>query len=326
MKNIIILGSTGSLGTQTLEVIKKHKKKFKVLGLSSHKNEELLQRQAKEFDVKHTVLSSRDGKKSLEKICQLKEVDIVVNVLSGVAGIDPTIKTLNEEKTLLLGNKESLIATGKKIDIKNIIPIDSEHNAIHEILKKFPKKKIKKIILPCSGGPFFGKSRKDLEKVSLEEAIKHPRWKMGAKISLESATLINKGLEIIEAHYLFKIPLNKIEVIIHPEAIIHGMVEFEDCKIAYLSKPDMKEHIENALLESINLERPNGEIRELKKDEFTFYTADHNLFKGIDLVKKAFILGDMKKFLEKEEEVLEKFIKGKIKFLEIFDKLEKECI
>ncbi len=326
MKNIIILGSTGSLGTQTLEVIKKHKKKFKVLGLSSHKNEELLQRQAKEFDVKHTVLSSRDGKKSLEKICQLKEVDIVVNVLSGVAGIDPTIKTLNEEKTLLLGNKESLIATGKKIDIKNIIPIDSEHNAIHEILKKFPKKKIKKIILPCSGGPFFGKSREELEKVSLEEALKHPRWKMGAKISLESATLINKGLEIIEAHYLFKIPLNKIEVIIHPEAIIHGMVEFEDCKIAYLSKPDMKEHIENALLESINLERPNGEIRELKKDEFTFYTADHNLFKGIDLVKKAFILGDMKKFLEKEEEVLEKFIKGKIKFLEIFDKLEKECI
>lgn len=326
MKRIIILGSTGSLGKQALEVIKKYKKDFKVLALTSHKNKKLLDSQSKEFKVEHKVLTSTDGKEKLKRLCQLKEADIVINVLSGVAGIQSTITSLKEGKILLLGNKESLIASGRELDIKNIIPIDSEHNAIHEILKKYPNKKIKKIILPCSGGPFFGKSRKDLEKVSLEEAIKHPRWKMGAKISLESATLINKGLEIIEAHYLFKIPLNKIEVIIHPEAIIHGMVEFEDCKIAYLSKPDMKEHIENALLESVNLERPNGEIRELKKDEFTFYTADHNLFKGIDLVKKAFILGDMKKFLEKEEEVLEKFIKGKIKFLEIFDKLEKECI
>ncbi len=326
MKRIIILGSTGSLGKQALEVIKKYKKDFKVLALTSHKNKKLLDSQAKEFKVEHKVLTSTDGKEKLKRLCQLKEADIVINVLSGVAGIQSTITSLKEGKILLLGNKESLIASGRELDIKNIIPIDSEHNAIHEILKKYPNKKIKKIILPCSGGPFFGKSRKDLEKASLEEAIKHPRWKMGAKISLESATLINKGLEIIEAHYLFKIPLNKIEVIIHPEAIIHGMVEFEDCKIAYLSKPDMKEHIENALLESVNLERPNGEIRELKKDEFTFYTADHNLFKGIDLVKKAFILGDMKKFLEKEEEVLEKFIKGKIKFLEIFDKLEKECI
>jgi len=326
MKRIIILGSTGSLGKQALEVIKKYKKDFKVLALTSHKNKKLLDSQAKEFEVEHKVLTSTDGKEKLKRLCQLKEADIVINVLSGVAGIQATITSLKEGKILLLGNKESLIASGRDLDIKNIIPIDSEHNAIHEILKKYPNKKIKKIILPCSGGPFFGKSRKDLENISVEEALNHPRWKMGAKISLESATLINKGLEIIEAHYLFKIPLNKIEVIIHPEAIIHGMVEFEDCKIAYLSKPDMKEHIENALLESINLERPNGEIRELKKDEFTFYTADHNLFKGIDLVKKAFILGDMRGFLEKEEEVLEKFIKGKIKFLEIFDKLEKECI
>jgi len=326
MKKIIILGSTGSLGKQALEVIKKYKKDFKVLALTSHKNKKLLDSQAKEFEVEHKVLTSTDGKEKLKRLCQLKEADIVINVLSGVAGIQATITSLKEGKILLLGNKESLIASGRDLDIKNIIPIDSEHNAIHEILKKYPNKKIKKIILPCSGGPFFGKSRKDLENISVEEALNHPRWKMGAKISLESATLINKGLEIIEAHYLFKIPLNKIEVIIHPEAIVHGIVQFEDCEIAYLSKPDMKEHIENALLESINLERPNGEIRELKKDEFTFYAADHNLFKGIDLVKKAFILGDMRGFLEKEEEVLEKFIKGKIKFLEIFDKLEKECI
>ena len=322
MKRIVILGSTGSLGKQTLELIKKHKKEFKVLALSSHKNKELLDSQAKEFKVRHTVLSSKDGSEKLKKLCQLSEADIVINVLSGVAGIEPTITTLKEGKTLLLGNKESLIASGKKVDIKNIIPIDSEHNAIHEILKKYPEKKIKKIILPCSGGPFFGRSRKELENISVEEALNHPRWKMGAKISLESATLINKGLEIIEAHYLFKIPLNKIEVIIHPEAIIHGIVQFEDCEIAYLSKPDMKEHIENALLESINLERPNGEIRELKKDEFTFHTANHNLFKGIDLVKKAFILGDMRGFLEKEEEILKEFTEGKIKFLEIFSRIE----
>ena len=320
MKKIIILGATGSLGKQTLEVLKKRKKDFEVLALSSHKNEELLLKQAKEFNVKHVILSSRDGKNSLENLCQLKEADIVVNVLSGVAGIGPTVTTLSEGKTLLLGNKESLIASRKKLNTENIIPIDSEHNAIHEILKKFPDKKIKKIILPCSGGPFFG--RKNLDNITVEEALNHPKWKMGSKISLESATLINKGLEIIEAHYLFKIPLNKIEVLVHPEAIVHGIVEFEDFKIAYLSKPDMKEHIENALCESLGLERPNGEIRELKEKEFTFYKPDTKLFKGIDLVKTAYILGDMKKFLSKEEEVLQEFLDKKISFVAIYRNLE----
>ena len=323
MKNIIILGSTGSLGKQSLEVIKKHHKEFNVLALSSHKNEDLLLRQAQEFSVKHSVLSSRDGQEALSKLCQLKDADIVINVLSGIAGIAPTLETVKEEKTLLLGNKESLIASGEKVDTRNIIPIDSEHNAIHEIIKRNPKKKIKKITLPCSGGPFFG--RKDLKNISVEDALRHPKWSMGKKISIESATLINKGLEVIEAHYLFKIPLNKIEVLVHPEALVHGIVEFEEEKLAYISKPDMKEHIENALLEAIGKEK-DVDIRLLKKGEFNFYPPDLETFKGIDLVKKAFILGDMKNFLSKEEEVIEEFLENKISFLDIYYKLEKYLV
>ncbi len=319
MKRIVILGATGSLGKQTLELIKKHKKDFKVLALSSHENKELLDSQAKEFKVKHTVLSSQDGPEKLKKLCQLSEADIVVNVLSGVAGISPTVTTLKEGKILLLGNKESLIASGKKVDIKNIIPIDSEHNAIYEILKKYPEKKIKKIILPCSGGPFFG--RKNLENISKAEALKHPKWQMGNKITIESATLLNKGLEFLEAHYLFDLPLSKIDSFIHPDCKIHGLVEFESESYVYVSNPDMKEHIENALLRSINKE-PKNRIKKFNKNSYKIHKIDHKVFPGIKIVLKAFENKiDMKTFLHTEERIIKGFLKGNCTFSKIYEEL-----
>lgn len=235
MKNIVILGSTGSLGRQALKVIKKYSKKFKVIALSANKNEKLLLNQAKKLKIspQNTILVSKKGKDSLKKLIRLKKADIIINVISGIAGIEPTLTAIKSGKTILLGNKESLVAAGKNIlKLTNsslldaIIPLDSEHNAIYEILKKYPNQKIKKIILPCSGGPFLNMTKKELKDVTAKKALIHPVWAMGPKITIESATLINKGLEIIEAHYLFNLPLSKIEICIHPECQIHGMVEF----------------------------------------------------------------------------------------------------
>lgn len=302
MKKVVILGSTGSLGQQTLKILEKYQEHFKIVGLSAGSNAELLHKQAK--NIKNTALGT---------LPDLSEADIVVNVISGIAGIKATLKTLKLGKILLLGNKESLVAEGKNIDCSKIIPLDSEHNAIYEILKKCPNKKPKKLILPCSGGPFL--NRTNLKTVTPKEATTHPKWKMGPKISLESATLINKGLEILEAHYLFNIPIKNIEVKIHPECVIHGAVEFKNGKtIAYFAKPDMQEHIENALLRAANLPLPPREIRPLKPNEFTLTDPPAHL-PGIQTVLNA---RDHRKFLQKEEFILQKFLKKEITFPEIF--------
>ncbi len=336
MKNIVILGSTGSLGRQALEVAKKYKKYFKIIAISANTNEKLLLNQAKKLHIssQNTVLISKKGKNSLKKLSQLKEADIIINVISGIAGIEATAECIKAGKTILLGNKESLVAAGKKImDLikKNpsskIIPLDSEHNAIYEILQKYPNQKIKKIILPCSGGPFLNMKKQELKDITAEKALIHPIWAMGPKITIESATLINKGLEIIEAHYLFKLPLNKIKVHLHPEGFIHGMVEFSDFIIAYASKPDMREHIENALLRSININSPKRNIKKIIKNKFTLKSPDHKNFPGIKIVTKAFKKfknnsSEMTKFLAIEEKTINKFLQNKIKFTQIFTQLE----
>jgi 1-deoxy-D-xylulose-5-phosphate reductoisomerase len=327
-KKIVVLGSTGSLGTQTLEVVKKYKKYFKIIGISANENQKLLDKQAKILKLrknrKITVL--KDGEKEILKLAGLKEADIVVNVISGVGGIKPSMAALQAGKKLILGNKESLVSEGTKL-LKmpgEIIPVDSEHNAIFEILKKFPEKKVKKITIPCSGGPFWNKNTEFLQKVRIKDVLKHPKWDMGKKILVESATLINKGLEIIEAHYLFKIPIDKIKVVIHPECLVHGMAEFSDGKkYAYISKPDMKEHIENALLYAAKIPSINRTIRELKPREYGFRSLAHKNLRGIKIVMKAFRGNPekMKKFLGKEEKIIREFLAGKIKFLDIFKSL-----
>jgi 1-deoxy-D-xylulose-5-phosphate reductoisomerase len=325
MKNVVILGSTGSLGTQSIEILQKYTNDFRIIGLSANTSKDVLNSQVKDLEInpENIILTSIDGDQALDDLAALEEADIIINVLSGTAGIEPTKAALRANKTLLLGNKESLVASGEEVMAlagENLIPLDSEHNAIYEIIQQNPGKTIKKITLPCSGGPFFG--QKDLSNITADQALAHPKWKMGKKVSIESATLLNKGLEIIEAHYLFNIPLEKIEARIHPECQIHGIVEFENDpqQIAYISPPDMREHIENALLRSIN-QTPQREIRPLEQNEFTLHTPDHETFPGIKIVTEAFNKDrtKMPQFLRNEENQINKFLQSEISFTQIYE-------
>lgn len=325
MKNIVILGSTGSLGTQGIEILQKYPNDFRIIGLCANTSKEILDSQVKNLEInpENIILTSIDGEQALNDLAALKEADIVINVLSGTAGIEASKAALKANKILLLGNKESLVAAGEeimKLAGQNLIPLDSEHNAIYEILRQNPDKTVKHVILPCSGGPFFG--RKDLSTITAEQALAHPKWKMGKKVSIESATLLNKGLEIIEAHYLFNLPLEKIEASIHPECRIHGIVEYENETIAYISPPDMREHIENALLRAIN-KIPQNRTKTLRRSEFTLLSPDHETFPGIKIVTEAFQKDrtKMPQFLKKEEQLINQFLQNKIKFTQIFDLL-----
>jgi len=318
MKNVLILGSTGSLGTQCLEILEKYPKDFRVIGLRAHRNQELLRQQCVRLGMSEN--SGRITEKS-------ERVDIVVNVISGIAGVNPSKIAAKAGKILVLGNKESLVAEGEflKKHAKQIVPVDSEHNAIYEILKRFSREKIKQITLPCSGGPFWGKSEKYLDGVTAKQATNHPRWKMGKKVSIESATLINKGLEIVEAYYLFGLPLNKIKVMIHPECMVHGVVEFEKTgEYAYISPPDMREHLENALLRAIGKSSPKRRIEKFDSTKYVWKKLGKNSLSGTETVLKHFKKSPegMKKFLEKEEAVVNKFLEGKIKFTEIYKLLK----
>lgn len=346
MLKLVILGSTGNLGTQTLEVLKKYKENFKIIGISGFENKELLGKQAKKWNVpkENIVLAQGRGPEALKVLCELPEVDVVINVLSGLSGIEPTQSALKANKTVILGNKESLVANGEnimKLADKNLIPLDSEHNAIHEILKKYAKKEIKRIILPCSGGPFLNKTKQEIEKATLKNVLAHPRWNMGPKITVESALWLNKGLEVIEAHYLFNLPLEKIDVLLHPDCLVHGMVEFADHPkiIAYISQPDMREHIENTLLEALEKAgQPQEDVhhfgpspREIRpiqnpltSNEFHFLTPDHQTFPGIKIILNHFRKDptSMTNFLQKEEKTIQDFLNKKISFNEISEKLK----
>ena len=247
-KNIAVLGSTGSIGTQTLSVISKFPKLFKAYLLSANNNHVLLLKQAVYFKPKHIVINSEEGylflKERLKKqatkvwlrkdaLCQLvtdKNIDLVLTAIVGSAGLMPTISAINAKKNIALANKETLVVAGglimalaKKKGV-SIVPVDSEHSAIFQCLVGEDYKNIQKIILTASGGPFFKYSVKEFKNISIERALKHPNWEMGAKITIDSATLMNKGLEFIEAYWLFSKPVEDIEVVIHPESIIHSLV------------------------------------------------------------------------------------------------------
>lgn len=329
MQRVVILGSTGSLGIQTLEVLEKYKKYFKVIGLSANVNKSLLEKQAKKWNVENFLLASEGSAKELITLASLKNADIIINVLSGIVGIEPTITALKAGKILLLGNKESLVADGKNImnlaGLTRLIPLDSEHNAIFEILQKFPLKKVEKIILSCSGGPFYKKTKAELKSLTVAEALAHPKWNMGPKISIESATLINKGLEIIEAHFLFGLPLKKISAIYHPECQIHGAVKFKNEKLltAYVSNPDMREHLENALLRAAGLPPKFKNFQKILPSSLTPLSS--KTLSGLSLVLKFFKKNPqkMKQFLLHEEEIIRKFLTGKINFHKIFDLLNR---
>lgn len=339
MKRIAILGSTGSIGTQTLEVVK-GLKDFRVVLISAHNNVNLLIKQIKEFRPKYALITNGKrlelnkniktkiffGIKHLEKLLKSEEIDLVVNALIGASGIIPTIKAIEAKKNVALANKESLVSAGeiivkkaKKNKVK-ILPIDSEHSAIWQCLLGENPKNIKKIILTCSGGPFLGKTKKELKGVTLSQVLHHPTWKMGKKITVDSATLMNKGFEVIEACHLFGVPLNKVEVVIHPESIVHSLVEFCDGSIkAQLALPDMRIPIQFALTFPTRQKNNLKSLNLLALQKLTFKKPDLCTFPCLSYAFwSCRIGGTMLAVLNAaNEEAVNLFLNKKIKFLDI---------
>lgn len=353
MKSVCILGSTGSIGTQALEVVRAHG--LWISGLAAKSNIKLLAEQAKEFkpkvvcvydedkrdelcellkDTGITVLSGMDG---LCEIASLPETDIVLNSVVGMVGLKPTLAAINAGIDIALANKETLVVGGalvidaaRKRGVK-IYPVDSEHSAIFQSLRGSKQSEVSKIILTASGGPFFGKTKSELESVTLKDALKHPNWDMGAKITIDSATLMNKGLEFIEAMWLFDVSPDMIEIVVHRESVIHSAVEFNDgAVIAELGVPDMKLPIQYALLYPNRLDCPTKRLSLTDYGTLSFYKPDYDTFDCLRACIKAAQIGGTAPAIVNgaNEEAVRLFINGKIGFLDIGRAVTKalECI
>ena len=338
MKKVLILGSTGSIGKSTIEVIDANKEDFLITGLVARSNENLLLQQAKRFNVKNICLTENKNSREkyipetdLEDLIRSDQVDIVVAAISGVAGLKNILSAIRSGKRVLIANKEPLVAAGqilmreaKKFNAE-IIPIDSEHCAIHQCLANIEKKDIKKIIITCSGGPFLGKSLKSLKDVSAREALNHPVWKMGSKNLIDSASLMNKALEMIEAKWLFDLKSEQIEVIIHPQSIIHSMVETIDNSIlSVMSEPDMKICIAYGLGYPKKINTSSKPLNFTENNLLEFINIDQMDFPSVKFAKDALSLGGIIPAVMNaaNEVAVEKFINNEIKFNLIFDTIE----
>lgn len=348
-KNIILLGSTGSIGTQTLEVARKHKF-IKISALTAMSNVELIEKQTREFKPKLVCMADEKaaadlkvriadtdvrvvgGEEGMLEAASFKEADTVVTAVVGISGLKPTIEAVKNGRNIALANKETLVAGGhiviplaKKYN-SQIIPVDSEHSAIFQSLMGNEHKSVKKIILTASGGPFFGKKAGELEDVTPQQALNHPNWNMGAKVTIDSSTLVNKGLEVIEAKWLFGVDVNKIEALIHRQSIIHSMVQYNDnAVIAQLGVPDMRLPIQFALTYPERADMDNNELDFTGCGELTFEKPDTDTFKALALAYRAAEEGGIMPcvFNSSDEAAVEMFLKGKIKFLEISEKIER---
>ena len=351
-KKIAVLGSTGSIGIQTLDVIQNNKEYFSAEILIAGQNSNLLIKQAKVFKPKIVVINDESkyqyikeqlkderikvyaGKKEIINAVKNKSVDTVVSAVVGYSGLEPTISAIEAGKNIALANKETLVVAGelinnliKKYKVK-MYPIDSEHSAIYQCILGEEKNKFEKIILTASGGPFRGFKKSRLEKVTPDEALNHPKWKMGKKISIDSATLMNKGLEVIEAKWLFNVDPDNIEVIIHPEAIVHSMVQFRDGSIkAQLGVPDMKIPIQFALTSPYRLDSNFPRLSFKEKLSLNFEKPDLYTFKNLKLAFQAMKEGGNKPCIlnAANEVVVDSFLKKEIKFLEMSEIIE-ECL
>lgn len=321
-KKVVILGSTGSIGRQTLEVIERHPDRFTVLGLAAGSNRVLLEEQARKFKPKCTALNNPAA---AVEMAVHPECDIVVSAIVGTAGLKPTFAALKAGKRVALANKESLVAAGAVMTRAcregggELIPVDSEHSAIHQLLAGTANA-CRKIILTASGGPFRTKTQEELGKVTLQEALNHPNWKMGNKITIDSATLMNKGLEMIEARWLFDLPPEKIDVVVHPQSIVHSLVEFEDHSVlAQLSLPDMRIPIAYALAWPERITTPAASLNLAEAGRLTFERPDPERFPCLRLAREALEKGESYPCVlnAANEAVVEAFLAGKIGFLDI---------
>ncbi|WP_338948648.1 1-deoxy-D-xylulose-5-phosphate reductoisomerase [Fusobacterium nucleatum] len=350
MKKILILGSTGSIGTNALELIRNNKEQYQVVGISGNRNIELLKKQIEEFKPTSIYIGSEQdalnlkkeysflkevyfGENGLAELSKNSDYDIILTAVSGAIGIDATVEAIKRRKRIALANKETMVSAGvyinkllKEYPKAEIVPVDSEHSALFQSLQGFKKENVKKLIITASGGTFRGKDLAYLENVTVEQALKHPNWSMGKKITIDSSTLVNKGLEVIEAHELFNIDYDNIEIIVHPQSIVHSMIEYVDGSIiAQMGVANMKTPIlyaftypEKEYNSSINF------LDLIKNNNLTFEEADRKVFKGIDLAYRAGRTGDTMPtvFNASNEIAVELFMKKKIKFLDIYRIIE----
>lgn len=343
-KKVAILGSTGSIGTQALEVIEEHADKFQVEVLTANKNADLLIEQAIKFKPNAVVIVDETrfeevseklwkhdiktftGEEALAQVVEMDDVNIVLTALVGYAGLLPTIKAIKAKKNIALANKETLVVAGElitKLAAENgvaILPVDSEHGAIFQCLTGEVQNKIEKIYLTASGGPFRGKKTEELLNITKEQALKHPNWDMGAKITIDSATLMNKGLEVIEAKWLFNLNPDQIDVIVHPQSIIHSIVQFEDGSMkAQMGLPDMKHPIQYALSFPYRFSSKSPRFNFMDYPQLTFEQPDKETFLNLALAYEALNKGgNVACVLNAANEIaVEAFLNDKIKFLEI---------
>lgn len=349
-KAIAVIGSTGSIGRQTLDVISQHEDKFSVEVLTANSQADLLVEQALRFNPNCVVIADKSlypkvrdalsgtyikvfaGSESIDDAVQMESVDVVVTAIVGFAGLSPTVKAIRKGKIIALSNKETLVVAGEHITALAaqynvpILPIDSEHSAIFQSINGEYCNKIRRIYLTASGGPFRNKTQAELEKVSVREALNHPNWSMGKKVSVDSASLMNKGLEMIEARWLFGVLPSQIEAVIHPQSVIHSMVEFEDgCLKAQLGVADMRLPIQYALTYPQRMTNNSERFDIYKYGSLTFERPNRKLFPCLDLAYRAVEQGgNMPAILNAANEVaVSAFIKGYIRFMDIPDVIEK---
>jgi 1-deoxy-D-xylulose-5-phosphate reductoisomerase len=343
-KKIAILGSTGSIGTQALEIAKEQSDKIEIEVLTANSNADLLIKQAIEFKPNHVVIADESkylyvkealekedikvfaGSKAIADLMEITSADIILTAMVGYSGLLPTIKAIENKKKIALANKETLVVAGELItelcaeNKVNLIPVDSEHSAIFQCLVGEDLNTLDKIILTASGGPFRGKKQSDLLEITKKEALKHPNWSMGAKITIDSATLMNKGLEVIEAKWLFGVENNQIEVVVHPQSIIHSMVEFNDGSIkAQMGLPDMKLPIHYAFFYPERIKSSFKRMSFKEINNLTFEEPDLETFRNLALAYEAMKIGGNKACIlnAANETAVEAFLQDKIKFLQI---------
>ncbi|MBO6015375.1 MAG: 1-deoxy-D-xylulose-5-phosphate reductoisomerase [Lachnospiraceae bacterium] len=344
MRKVTLLGSTGSIGTQTLQIARAYPEKVKIIALAAGSNVSKMEEQIREFLPEYAVMWSQDaaedlktrvadldvqvlsGMEGLLSISTLQSIDMVVTAIVGMIGIRPTIAAIEAGKDIALANKETLVTAGHLImplireKGVSLLPVDSEHSAIFQSLQGQKKEQMKTILLTASGGPFRGRTKEELEHVHVEDALKHPNWSMGRKITIDSATMVNKGLEVMEAGWLFDARPDQIKVVVHPQSIIHSMVEYEDgAVIAQLGLPDMKLPIQYALFYPDRLYVRPERLDFYKLGQMTFEEPDTDTFRGLHLAYEAFCTGGSVPtvYNAANEKAVSLFLNHKISFLEI---------
>jgi 1-deoxy-D-xylulose-5-phosphate reductoisomerase len=346
-KRLLILGSTGSIGTQALEVCASSSE-FELVGLSAERSWEALIEQARTHRVARIALADADtaaraseawtdgevlaGADGIVKLIVESQADLVLNALVGSAGLAPTVATLGEGIDLALANKESLVVGGELVVALSeatgarITPVDSEHTALHQLLSRQPRAALERLIITASGGPFRGRSRAELEDVTVNEALSHPTWAMGGKITIDSATLMNKGLELMEAHHLFGTPYDRIDVLVHPQSLVHGLIELADgAMLAHLGPPDMRIAISYALHAGESVELPITALDLAAIGELTFEPVDVDAFPCLRLARAAAHAGGTAPCVlnAANEVAVHSFLRGELPFLGISEVIER---